>query len=469
MLGLFFTTVLSLRNIAGANNQTKIIGYFEPKTDGLQFGDLDASTLTHLIYAFASLTIDGEATWEGSGSGADAYSFWAQDRRMEKYERYCGCQGTCLKGYLNQLFKFKREHPHIRTIMSLGGFSWSANFSAVMKNPTTRQYAVETSTELMLQYGFDGIDIDWEFPTNKDRPVTEKDYTTDPNDWTNYALFMNEMRNYWKSKGIPDDAILSIAAPGYLDSDTLFESAMQSLAKSLTFVLVASYEYQHNPSIAKLGSQLYSHSGDSQSELETTVDKAMSGFSKYFGKSQLIMGIPVYASGFDGITPNTGKRDMICLGDSIQSGSEAKKISYREAMRRSSPGGDFRGYQVSFSRAQAVMCNDDIFYSFDSVETVAKKAEYVIKNGLGGIMVWDLSQDVNPKTSPQYSLAVAAKKALNYSPVEDRQFSDFCSDSSKFCNLRCSYTPEIALAYEKKNSGNTKTVSLLLLLFTLFQ
>ena len=109
--------------ITNPKNQTLSVAYFEPSISGLRFDELDPSTLTHVIYAFAGISEDGTVGWDASiTSEGQLPSYWNTQRRMEKYERYCGCEGTCLKGYLNMLWKLKRENPHIRTILSVGGF-----------------------------------------------------------------------------------------------------------------------------------------------------------------------------------------------------------------------------------------------------------------------------------------------------------------------------------------------------------
>ena len=462
-------TVMGLGNIATSPDQPKIIAYFEPTQDGLQFDDLDASTLTHLIYAFATIDLEGTISWIGPGKSGTAFEFWAESRRMAKYERYCGCEGDCLKGYLNQLWKLKRENPHLRTIMSVGGYAWSANFSAVMKDPIKRNNAVVTGTKMMLDYGFDGIDIDWEFPADFDRSKAETEFTSDPNDWLNFAQLMTDYRAYWKAQSLPDDLLLTIAGPGFMDESRGLKASLYSLSKTLSFVLVMAYEYQHSPEIVRLGAQLYMRPGDTGAENSTNVEKIMSDLSMFFDKKQLIAGIPVYASGFQGFKKGTGNRDMPCLGDDARTAEEAPKISYKEAMIQAST--HYKGYTVSLSRGQAVICDNRTQYSFDSPETVVQKAKFVKDKGYGGVMFWDLSQDISPKKNPEYSLAVAAKNAFGFNSKvsSNRTFNDLCIDQSKFCNLRCSYTPEIANAYIEKNSGNRFGYSILILILVFFQ
>ena len=448
--------VLALSNVATPLDQKKVIGYYSPYSlESLKVLELNAAWLTHLIYAFANINLDGTTSFSGPGVKGGEYAFWAESRRMEKYERYCGCDGNCLKGYLNQVYKMKRENPHLRTILSIGGYAWSANFSAVMGNNATRRTAVLSTTQMMIDYGFDGLDIDWEYPTDTERPVTEPNFTHSSDDWLNYAQFLTEVRDYWKSIGLPDDTLLSIAGDGFLEETGKYKAATAIIQKLLSFVLVMSYEYQQNPNATRLGAQLQPHEGDVSGEL--TVDYAMEVYAKYYNKSQLILGVPLYAAGFYGFQPGTGQRNMPCLGDNLgDSGSAAPKLSYRDVITMASSS-DFNGYDVSLSRGQAGICDNKTFYNFDSPETILQKAKFVQANGLGGMMLWDLSQDV---TDPQYSIAAAAQKAFNFTTATNRTFNDFCMDGSKFCNIQCSYTPEKATAYIEANKGSSIDMAL---------
>ena len=49
-------------------------------------------------------------------------------------------------------------------ILSIGGWSNRRAFPEIVRNADKFEMLVASSVETMFKYGFDGIDLDWEFP-----------------------------------------------------------------------------------------------------------------------------------------------------------------------------------------------------------------------------------------------------------------------------------------------------------------
>lgn len=48
-----------------------------------------------------------------------------------------------------------------------GGWTFSSNFANLL-NPSHRQTFARSAVQLLEDYGLDGLDIDWEYPKNKE-------------------------------------------------------------------------------------------------------------------------------------------------------------------------------------------------------------------------------------------------------------------------------------------------------------
>jgi hypothetical protein len=70
---------------------------------------------------------------------------------------------------------------------SLGGWSLSDAFVAMAASPSARATFVQNCVGLIEEYGFDGIDIDWEYPGYEDHSGT-------PQDKGNFRLLLDEVR-----------------------------------------------------------------------------------------------------------------------------------------------------------------------------------------------------------------------------------------------------------------------------------
>lgn len=83
---------------------------------------------------------------------------------------------------LRKLSELKRINPDLKIMISIGGWTWSKNFSdATLTDSSTRNFAL-SAVSIVSRFNLDGIDIDWEYPgmigdNNKFRPEDKEHYT----------------------------------------------------------------------------------------------------------------------------------------------------------------------------------------------------------------------------------------------------------------------------------------------------
>ena len=140
---------------------TRIVGYYTAwsAAQGYPVTNIPARSLTHVNYAFANVSSAGECIL-GHPEYDVEMTFLAPDS-------VTGEDAT--GGNFEQLLQLKQEHPHLKTLISIGGWTWSGEFSNAALTDASRQKFVRSCVELYIeQYSgvFDGIDVDWEYPVS---------------------------------------------------------------------------------------------------------------------------------------------------------------------------------------------------------------------------------------------------------------------------------------------------------------
>lgn len=125
----------------------------------------------------------------------------------------------------------KKQNPDLKVLISIGGWG-SGGFSEMARDARTRKAFAADCQRLCKAYGFDGIDIDWEYPTSDDAGIG-----CHPDDTKNYTLMMKDIR-----EAIGRDKLLTLASKSdaqYID--------FRAILPYIDFVNIMSYDMDVAP------------------------------------------------------------------------------------------------------------------------------------------------------------------------------------------------------------------------------
>ncbi|KAI0659086.1 glycoside hydrolase superfamily [Cubamyces menziesii] len=324
--------------------------------------DIDPTDLTHILYAFADVSPD-TGTISLTDSWADEQKHYAGDSWNDV--------GNNLYGCLKQLYLLKLQNRNLKVLLSIGGWTYSqyGHFSFITDS-TKRATFVNSAVSLIENYGFDGVDIDFEYPTT-------------PALASGYASLLTSLRtafdNLQAQKGDSTPYQLTAAVPA--GSDNYQYLNVPAMDKALTYWNLMAYDYAGSwLSWADNQANLY---GGQRTNVST--DKAIKWYlANGATAGKINMGIPLYGRAFENTNGIGSSYSGIGPG-TIEAGVYSYKVLPIAGAQVYENLTDVTSYSYDSTKRELV--------SYDDPHIASVKAQYVRDNGLAGSMFWDLSTD----------------------------------------------------------------------------
>jgi chitinase len=340
-----------------------VIGYYADWTAArYPLADIPAGKLTHVNYAFGKIGSDSRLTWN---AGAALEQIYPGD---------CSDPG-CPHGLFNQISVLKKKHPHLKFIMSVGGWTDSGPFYEMAATESGRQAFVESCAAFLKNYPqFDGIDIDWE------HPVAGGLQPGQPRDAHNYVLLLAALR-----REIGPDRLLTVAVGAGPRAIEPLE--YQEMAASLDWVSVMSYDFHTGGSRAGFNAALYNHDDPSNPKLNLH-DAVQAILAKGVPRSKLAAGVPFYGRRWRGVE----SADVWSTGTG--SGQVGAYKTIAETFLKTP--GFVRHWDDVAKVPWLYNAGTKEWISYDDPQSMRLKGEYIAAQNLSGAMFWELSNDDGP-------------------------------------------------------------------------
>ena len=385
-------TILNDEDNPGGGNTDYVVGAYYPEWGiydrNFQVENIPAENLTHIFYAFAKINGNGEVepfdSWAATQTTFEGKYTWAQSDAGKA-------------GNFAELQALKQEHPHLTNMISIGGWTLSGPFSDVALTETSREVFANSAVDFMVEYGFDGIDIDWEYPVSGGRPGN----IYRPEDTQNYTLLLGELREQLDAQGNIDgqEYQLTVASPAGLYHLENYDLA--GMSQHLDFFNVMAYDYHGAwESTTNHQAALYGKPNDT-SNVDSTVQKYLDAGVP---AEDIVMGAPLYGRSWQGVgNTNSGLfQPATGAGPGTWPGEDSL-LDYHDLYDKvKDPNSGYVRYWDGDAKVPYVYNESQgVFSTYEDIESLTDKLNYIDEKSLGGMFFWEASADL-PSSHADY-------------------------------------------------------------------
>ncbi|KAI1877430.1 hypothetical protein JX265_003438 [Neoarthrinium moseri] len=327
------------------------------------------ASITHLFYAFAEPHADGTVT--GSNQTLDTDTILDGEVGDGASNSFHGC--------VKQLRAMKQQNRHLKVMLSIGGwvFSQQGHFATLASNKTSRDKFVQSAIGLMIQWGFDGLDVVSESP----RDATEGQ---------NYLELLRETRAGLdkESSNRRHQFLLTIASSAIDSTAALLP--LGEMAEVLDFFNVKAYDFAFATKTETLVSGHQANLFPNTRDPLTTPFSIVTSITGYtqagVPSSKIVLGMPIFGRSYNQ-TDGMGKTFT-----SPWEGSWPGDLGVWDYKALPKPGA-LETYDNLTVAVYSYNASTKELITYDNVASVKRKIEFAIQKRLRGAMFWEASAD----------------------------------------------------------------------------
>lgn len=286
------------------------------------------------------------------------------------------------KEELKKVVALKRINPELKILISVGGWSWSGNFSDAVLTKESREIFANSAVTFMQNHELDGIDLDWEYPGQIGAGNTHR-----PEDKENFTAILKLLREKLDALSTADGryllTIASAANQSYLD-----HTNMEEAHKYLDFINIMTYDF-HGGWEKKTGhhSNLSASKFDDNGGIRSAESAVLQHIAAKIPASKIVLGVPFYGRWWKGTEP---KNNGLYQKSNGTSGS----YNYNQIMDSLKGDPGYKSYWDSAAQVPFIWRQtDSLFVTYDNLKSIKLKTSFVKDNKLGGIMFWQFNGD----------------------------------------------------------------------------
>ncbi|XP_076269529.1 chitinase-like protein Idgf4 [Rhynchophorus ferrugineus] len=360
-------------------------------------------------------------------------------------------QFDVIKDNYRQVTNLKIKYPRLKILLSVGGnddvsgegAEKNLKYRQVLESSAHRLAFINSAHTIVKGFGFDGIDLAWEFPETKPKKIKsgfKKFWSSFKKTFTGetvidedadkhrdqFTSLLRELKSTFK----PDNLMVTLTVLPNVNSTVYYDP--RAIAPNTDFVILHAFDFytpERNPKLADFPAPLYDL-------IDRRPDENVDSWVKYwlgkgFPANKLILGIPTYGRTWkldeDAKIDTVPPEGLDGAGPPGPQTKDAGILSYPEICVRVQGGGNVspQGYRkiVDVTKRRGSYAyklpnpdtdEEGIWIGYEDPDSATNKATYVRNKGLAGIALDDLTLDDfrGVCTRDKYSILKAAVAGL---------------------------------------------------------
>ncbi|KAG8164746.1 hypothetical protein KVR01_005021 [Diaporthe batatas] len=297
---------------------------------------------------------------------------------------------TSLFATTTDIKNLKSRGSTLEVFVSIGGWTFSDNgtatqpvFPAIASDAGKRKQFADNLVSFMMRYGFDGVDLDWEYPGAPDRGGLEE------KDIQNFVLLLKTLRETFLASARGNYGLTFTIPTSYwylrwFDVPALLEYA--DWTNMMSYDLHGVWD-EHNP----IGSIVQSHTNLTEIKLAANLL-----WRNNVPPGKVVLGVGFYGRSFQLAdsgcsTPGCAFSGPAKAGECTNSAGTLAYFEIMDIINAQNP-------KVTHDEEAAANYivfgdNNDQWISYDDAKTLKQKVDWADSVGLGGVMIWSVDQD----------------------------------------------------------------------------
>lgn len=360
----------------------KIVGVYTPNWQSTALVDaLHGDSVTHVIYAFLHVCGPGQLPEDAprcAGKGDYQLATSVIDDSFDA-----------------AFARLKTRAPHVKVVASVGGWGGSDPFFHIADEAVPRAAFARSAADFLRTHpAFDGIDIDWEHPTNNG--AANGVQLGSPADGQGYADLMAALRSALDALTAENGHKYILTSAINTDRALVAKVNYRQAAKSLDLVFMMTYDFYGGWTKTAGNHAAPRASSDTEQDGLDVAVQTMTAAG--VPPAKLVAGVAMYGRGFTGVAPARGLpfsgAGYTGTYPAPEGASDYKSLAARYIDRN---GRGRHGYEVvPDARTQAwnlYNVRSHLFMGYDDPRAVLAKGAFARQAGLAGVFAWELSQD----------------------------------------------------------------------------